>query len=104
LKEGAGLYQQAGSIGLVRRAPHPYTAKVFINWFLSREGQYTFQKVSARARGSAPDSLRVDIPKVHVLPGDRREEGVEYMDMDIPERINIRPVRKVFGEALKQAK
>ncbi len=79
------------------------STKVFINWFLSREGQYTFQKVSARARGSAPDSLRVGIPKDHVLPGYRREEGVEYMDMDIPARINIRPVRKVFGEALKQA-
>jgi ABC-type Fe3+ transport system substrate-binding protein len=103
LKEGAGLYQQAGSIGLLDGTPHPNAAKVFINWFLSPEGQYTFQKVSAKARGSGPDSLRVDIPKDHVLPDERREDGVQYMDMDTPDRIDMTPVRKVFGEALARA-
>jgi iron(III) transport system substrate-binding protein len=103
LKEGAGLYQQAGSITLGNRAPHPNAAKVFINWFLSPEGQYAFQKVSFKSQSSAPDSLRIDIPKDHVLPDDRREEGVKYMDMDTPERIDMKPVVEVFSEALSKA-
>lgn len=103
MREGAGLYQQAGTITLVNRSPHPNAARVFINWFLSREGQYALQKASARAQGSAGDSLRADIPKDHVLPEDRREEGVKYMDMDTPERMDIRPVVKIFAEALAKA-
>jgi iron(III) transport system substrate-binding protein len=103
MKEGAGLYQQAGSITLVNRAPHPNAAKVFINWFLSRDGQLTHQKAAAKALGGAPDSLRVDIPKERVLPADRREDGVKYMDMDTPERIDIKPVVQLFADALTKA-
>lgn len=103
LKEGAGLYQQAGSITLVNRAPHPNAAKIFINWFLSPEGQHALQKVFFKSQGSAPDSLRIDIPKDNVLPEDRREEGVKYMDMDTPERIDMKPVVEVFAEALSKA-
>jgi iron(III) transport system substrate-binding protein len=103
LKEGAGLYQQAGSITLVNKAPHPNAAKVFINWFLSPEGQHALQKVLFKYQSSAPDSLRIDIPKDNVLPDDRREEGVKYMDMDTPERIDMKPVVEVFAEALSKA-
>jgi iron(III) transport system substrate-binding protein len=103
LKEGAGLYQQAGSVTLVNKAPHPNAAKVFINWFLSPEGQYAMQKVFFKSQNSAPDSLRIDIPKDNVLPDDRREEGVKYMDMDTPERIDMKPVVAVFSEALSKA-
>jgi ABC-type Fe3+ transport system substrate-binding protein len=38
-------------------APHINTAKVFLNWILSREGQMAFQKLTKE------NSLRVDIPK-----------------------------------------
>ncbi|HEY3302463.1 MAG TPA: hypothetical protein VGL70_02885 [Candidatus Binatia bacterium] len=100
MKEGAGLYQQAGSITLVNRAN---TAKVFINWFLSREGQLTLQKAAAKVLGSAPDSLRVDIPKERVLLEDRRQDGITYMDMDTPERIDIKPVVQLFSDALTRA-
>lgn len=103
MREGAGLYQQAGTVTLVNQSPHPNAAKVFLNWFLSREGQYALQKASARAQASAGDSLRVDISKDHVLPEDRREEGVKYMDMDTPERMDIRPVIKIFAESLAKA-
>ena len=47
-KEGGGLVQQFGTVALVNRAPHPNAAKVFLNWFLSREGQSDFQKTSAK--------------------------------------------------------
>ena len=34
-----------GTIALMKQAPHPNAAKVFVNWFLSREGQELYVKV-----------------------------------------------------------
>ena len=42
-------------------APHTNTAKVFLNWILTREGQNQFQKLTRE------NSLRVDIPKEGVV-------------------------------------
>ena len=75
-KEGAGLVQQFGTLGLVNRAPHPNAAKVFINWLLSRKGQIALQKNMLKTENPT-DSLRIDIPKddvpVLATPGRRRE-------------------------------
>jgi ABC-type Fe3+ transport system substrate-binding protein len=38
-KEGAPLGVGNGVVSLLSNAPHPNAARVFINWFLSREGQ-----------------------------------------------------------------
>ena len=51
MKEGVGLSSRVGYVALLNRAPHPNTAKVFINWFLSREGQDAYQRVQFQARG-----------------------------------------------------
>ena len=97
MKEGAGLVAQYGTIALSDRAPHPNAAKVFINWLLSREGQLALQRALAKAPDSdAPDSLRVDIPKDDVPPSNRRVEGLEYIEMFTPERMDMRPIIKVF--------
>ena len=104
MKEGAGLHTQYGTLALVNRAPHPNAAKVFINWFLSRDGQLTLQRTLARVEGSGPDSLRVDFPKDDVKPVDRRVEGVRYLDLDSrPEWIDMKPILKVFEEAIAAA-
>ena len=35
-----GTYLSAGSaMAMINNAPHPNAAKIFVNWFLSREGQ-----------------------------------------------------------------
>jgi ABC-type Fe3+ transport system substrate-binding protein len=47
-------------LGIPSRAPHPNAAKVFINWFLSREGQMALQKFG---RPDAHNSRRIDISK-----------------------------------------
>ncbi|HEY3302460.1 MAG TPA: extracellular solute-binding protein [Candidatus Binatia bacterium] len=99
LKEGAGISGQVGYIGLVNKAPHPHAAKVFINWFLSREGQIAFQQEQAKA-DSARDSLRIDIPKDYIPPGERRIDGGNYVELDSPDMMDMEPVRKVFREAL----
>lgn len=104
MKEGAGLVAQYGTIALMNRAPHPNAAKIFINWLLSREGQLTLQTALARAPdGEAPDSLRIDIPKDNVPPLNRRIEGVKYLEMFTPERMDMRPVIKVALEAMGEA-
>jgi len=54
-------------LGVFDKAPHPNTAKVFVNWFLSREGQITWQRVLNTKVGDGSDSMRVDIPKDDVL-------------------------------------
>jgi ABC-type Fe3+ transport system substrate-binding protein len=58
-KEG-GSSSAGGTLGIPSRAPNPNAAKVFINWFLSREGQIALQKLG---RPDAHNSRRIDIPK-----------------------------------------
>lgn len=103
MKEGAGLVANYGTISLINRAPHPNAAKLFVNWFLSREGQLAFQKALAKAEDSGPDSLRIDIPKDDVGSDNRRVEGVKYLEMFTPERMEMRPALKVFEEAMAEA-
>jgi iron(III) transport system substrate-binding protein len=104
LKEGAALHTQYGTLGLLNQAPNPNAAKVFINWFLSREGQSTLQKTLSKSAEEAPDSLRIDIPKDDVKPVNRRVEGVQYLDLDSrPEWMEMKPIILVFEEALAEA-
>lgn len=105
MKEGAGLVSQFGGLGLVNKALHPNAAKVFINWYLSREGQMALQRVVAQAgdASAVPDSLRVDISKDDIPPEDRRAEGVRYLDLDTPGRIEMEAIYDVIKEALVKA-
>jgi iron(III) transport system substrate-binding protein len=64
-----------GLVALVKDAPHPNAAKVFINWIASKEGQETF----TRALGVAP--LRNDIDALAFLPAEMvPQAGGNYFD------------------------
>ena len=99
MKEGAALSAGQGFLTLVNQAPHPNAARVFVNWFLSREGQLNFQKALAQAEEGGPDSLRTDIPKDDVLAKSRRLDGVKYLDTD-NQRDAMKPVMKLVEETL----
>lgn len=99
MKEGAALIVSGGAITLVNRAPHPNAAKVFINWFLSREGQIALQSVG----GGSTNSQRIDIPKDMVQPERIPQKGINYLDAETWERISMEPVLKVFNSALAEA-
>jgi hypothetical protein len=74
-------------------------ARVYLNWFLSREGQAVYQKISER------NSLRTDIPKDY-LPEAQRivpKEGVHYIFSALPGYRDLRPIRKLITEALEKA-
>ena len=100
MKEGAGIVSQYGTMGFPSNAPHPNAAKVFINWFLSREGQLTLQRALAKASDEAPDSLRIDISKDDVPAENKRVEGVKYLDLDVQGRLDMKPILDVIEEAL----
>jgi iron(III) transport system substrate-binding protein len=101
-KEGAGLVQQYGTLGLVNRAPHPNAAKVFINWLASRKGQITLQKAMLNTENPV-DSLRIDIPKDDVPISIRRLDNIKYLDTSRPEWQEMKPILDVMNDALKAA-
>ncbi|MSP38470.1 MAG: hypothetical protein EXR70_08275 [Deltaproteobacteria bacterium] len=101
MKEGAGLSAGQATLTYVNQAPHPNAAKLFINWFLSRDGQLNFQKALGKADEGSPDSLRIDINKDDVDPKSRRIDGVKYLDTD--QWLAMKPVLKVVEDALAQA-
>ena len=103
MKEGVGLSSRVGFIALMNRAPHPNAAKLFANWFLSREGQEAHQRVQAQARNWA-DSLRIDVAKDYIPAADRRVEGVRYLDVDEQDYLDTNPVLQVIKETLAEKK
>ena len=78
LPKQIGLLRAGGSgccISAFANAAHPNAAKLFVNWFLSKEGQtLTHTLIPAIDR----QSLRTDIPIGEVVADQRREPGKEY--------------------------
>jgi iron(III) transport system substrate-binding protein len=98
-KEGGSSSAAGGTLGIPSRAPHPNAAKVFINWFLSREGQIALQKFG---RSDAHNSRRIDIPKDDVDPYNRLEPGKKYFDLAKPEYQDLTPIFKLVKDVLPQ--
>ena len=76
MKEG-GIIQGGGSssvIMLVNKAAHPNAAKLFLNWYLSREGQT--EMVTAYPERQ---SFREDVPTDLIPPELVRQEGASYL-------------------------
>jgi iron(III) transport system substrate-binding protein len=90
-----------GTIALMKQAPHPNAAKVFINWFLSREGQSTYQEIMNTATDQV-ESMREDIPKEPIPAAYRRRAGVDYVPMFMPDRMDAAPIIKLFKDTAKR--
>lgn len=96
LKEGGELGGGNSSVMVfVNRAPHPNAAKVFINWYLSREGQMIWQKVMNQKVIEPTNSMREDISKDDVLKDARRIEGRKYPILGY---LDPMPVQKLYQE------
>ena len=67
----------ANNLMVVNRRPHPYATKLFVNWFLSKEGQTIMHTKSERA----PDqSFREDVTEMgKVNEAKMRRPGIDYM-------------------------
>ena len=103
-KEGAGVETRAKTLVLMNQAPHPNAAKVFLNWFLSREGQSDFQTTSAKfIDAGAEGSLRMDISKDEIPPRNRLNPGVKYVPQWNPEYFDMKPIAKLISDAQSEA-
>jgi len=99
-KEGDTISTGSGHIVTFKNAPHPNATKVYVNWFLSREGQLIWQKLTGR------NSFRTDIPK-DMIPFKEEQvpkEGGKYLLSSLPQYEDIKPLRKLVDEVLAQAK
>jgi iron(III) transport system substrate-binding protein len=77
-KEGARIAAGGtGSVSVFNKAAHPNAAKLFVNWWLSKDGQMTAQKADP-----LDQSLRIDIPNDDITPETRRLPNVEYSFID----------------------
>jgi iron(III) transport system substrate-binding protein len=78
LPKQLGMIRAGGSgccISVFANAPHPSAAKLFVNWFLSKEGQTLTHAMIPNIDRS---SLRNDIPLGEVVPDQRRAPGKQY--------------------------
>jgi iron(III) transport system substrate-binding protein len=96
-QEGASMHPGAGAISIMNRPAHPNAAKVYLNWYLSREGQIAYQRITER------NSLRTDIPKDRLPdPNVVPKEGIPYIFSALPEYSDLQPIRKLVTEALEK--
>ena len=103
-KEGVGVETRAKTLVLMNKAPHPNAAKVFINWFLSRDGQIDFQKTSGRfVDAGAEGSLRIDISKEEIPSRNRLNPGVKYVPQWNADFFDMKPITKLINEAQAEA-
>jgi iron(III) transport system substrate-binding protein len=93
---GAYLTPGFGSAMLINHAPHPNASKVFLNWFLGKEGQTAF------SRGMGYVSRRLDVPSGHVpsywIPKPDVKYWAGYYEEDAkmsPEQANF--LKTLFG-------
>jgi iron(III) transport system substrate-binding protein len=99
-KESDAISTGSGHIALLKDGPHPNAAQLYVNWFLSRDGQNAWQKHTGR------NSFRTDIPKDAILYKDYqvpRENG-KYMLTSLPKYEDIRPLRQLVNEILSDPK
>ena len=97
-KEGGLVGSGGGNIALIDRAPHRNAAKVFINWFLSREGQIAYQKLVQGGR----NSLRIDIPKDDLPSHARIKPGAKYTLIDDIGYRDLESVQRFVTEIWKK--
>jgi iron(III) transport system substrate-binding protein len=102
-KEGVHISTGGGSMSLMKGAPHPSAARVFINWFLSRKGQIALQKYPDLYGEVPPNSRRIDIPKDDLPAESKLVKGRKYLDISDAEWQDMAPIFKIVKEALKSS-
>src|SRR5574341_1208787 len=91
-KEVPGIGSNNGAIGLMNGQPHPNTARVFINWYLSREGQIAFRQANNTQEDETTTSMREDLPTNVVPEAARRRKDVDYIEISRHDWMERKPV------------
>ena len=99
VEEKPGLGSGSGALVLMNRYPNPNGAKVFLNWFLSLEGQIAFRL--ANTDELRVGSLREDLPP-DILPTlARRRKDKDYIWINRPEWMDFKPINNLLEELRK---
>lgn len=77
--EGSHYTGGVGNIAMVQNAPHPKAAKLFINWYLSKEGQ------GIMSQETLNPSARLDVSTEGMNETRLLKAGVKYVDSDTEE-------------------
>ena len=99
--ERPGIGAGSGAIVLMNRHPHPNAAKVFLNWFLSLEGQIAFRQ--ANVDELRVGSMREDLPQEILPPLARRRKDKDYLFINRPEWMDFKPIQALLDQ-LKKSK
>ena len=99
-KEGDALSTGSGHLCVFKETPHPNATRVYVNWFLSKQGQLAWQQYTGR------NSFRMDIPKDMLPFKDEQtpKEGKTYLLSSLPKYEDVAPLRKLVDETLSQVK
>lgn len=73
-KEGGFLTGGWGNVVVFKKTPHPNATKVFLNWFLTKEGQTLFAKAVKQ------ESARKDVPTDFLNSWEMRQPGEKIFD------------------------
>lgn len=100
LKERGWLVGSGGVLGVINKAAHPNSMKVFVNWLLSKEGQLIF------SRATSQQSAREDLPVDFLDPAGVRKPSVQYLYMEdeeflLQEPENVKKALEVFSHLLR---
>ncbi len=79
--EGTLSSSSKGVVALLKKAPHPNAAKVFVNWLLTKEGQTVLSQVSGQS------SRRLDVSREGLDPATFILPGVKYVLDDTEEAV-----------------
>lgn len=99
-KEGSYITGRANQLSIITHPPHPNASKVFINWFLSKDGQNMWSKeiisVSQRKDASSENVPAVNVPR----------SGVQYADQTTEEAMLERDkileqAKEIFGQLIR---
>lgn len=99
IKERPGIGSGSGALVLMDRHPHPNGARVFINWYLSQEGQIAF--LQANRDELRVNSLREDLPPEIVPPTAARRKDKDYLLINRPEWMDFTPIQKLLEDIRK---
>lgn len=99
-KEGTVVTTGIGAVSLLK-APHPNAAKLFINWFLSKEGQTLY------SRAYNAQSGRLDVPTEGISPAFVRQPGVKYLNTEFEAYAkaaakNAEILKEIFGSSARR--
>jgi iron(III) transport system substrate-binding protein len=102
-KEAPGIGSNNGAIGLLQGQPHPNAARVFINWYLSRDGQIAFRNANNTIEDETTTSLREDLPTEVVPEAARRRKDVEYIEISRHDWMEWKPVGDLINVARQKS-